>query len=225
MKKISIILMISLVLALVGCAQEKAEQPESVKESKLSEKNTKKVEGFGGVIAKKYADSKEWWPPEIRPPEGVPNVIIFLLDDVGFSHVGSFGGLIETPNIDKLAKDGLLFNNAYTPAAMCAPARSATFSGMYPARRFTFSGSLVASKPHTRAVPPDGSVSPSNIRMVVVFPAPLGPSRPNTSFSPMRRLRWSTTVVPLYVLVKSLASTTISSAICLPSAESHNDEG
>ncbi|MGD8524310.1 MAG: hypothetical protein PVF56_24390, partial [Desulfobacterales bacterium] len=50
---------------------------------------TKKIEGFGGVIAKKYEDSKEWWAPEMRPPEGAPNVIIFLLDDVGFAHVGS----------------------------------------------------------------------------------------------------------------------------------------
>ena len=38
---------------------------------------TKKNEGFGGVIAKKYEDSKEWWAPQIRPPEGAPNVIIF----------------------------------------------------------------------------------------------------------------------------------------------------
>ena len=38
---------------------------------------TKKVEGFGGVIAKKYEDSKEWWAPETRPPKGAPNVIIF----------------------------------------------------------------------------------------------------------------------------------------------------
>ena len=43
---------------------------------------TKTVEGFGGVIAERYEDSKEWWPPEKRPNKGAPNVIIFLLDDV-----------------------------------------------------------------------------------------------------------------------------------------------
>ena len=64
---------------------------------------TKTVPGFGGVIAKKYEDSQEWWAEETRPPEGAPNVIIFLLDDVGFAQVGSFGGLIDTPNIDALA--------------------------------------------------------------------------------------------------------------------------
>jgi len=84
---------------------------------------TKKVEGFGGVIAESYADSKEWWAPETRPPEGAPNVIIFLLDDVGFAQVGSFGGLIETPNIDKLAENGLRFNNFHT-TALCSPSRA-----------------------------------------------------------------------------------------------------
>jgi hypothetical protein len=54
---------------------------------------TKHVEGFGGVIAESYEDSQEWWPPEERPQEGSPNVIIFLLDDVGFAQVESFGGI------------------------------------------------------------------------------------------------------------------------------------
>ncbi|UCF85360.1 MAG: hypothetical protein JSV50_06905, partial [Desulfobacteraceae bacterium] len=50
---------------------------------------------FKGKITRSYEESKEWWPEEVRPPEGAPNVIIFLLDDVGFAHVGSFGGLID----------------------------------------------------------------------------------------------------------------------------------
>ena len=69
-----------------------------------------------GKIAKSYEDSEEWWAPEVRPPEGSPNVSIFLLDDVGFAQVGSFGGLIDTPNIDKLAANGLRFNNFHTTA-------------------------------------------------------------------------------------------------------------
>jgi arylsulfatase len=56
----------------------------------------------------------------VRPPEGSPNVIIFLLDDVGFAQIGSFGGLIETPNIDKLAAGGLRYNNFHT-TALCSP--------------------------------------------------------------------------------------------------------
>jgi len=72
---------------------------------------TKNVEGFGGVIAESYADSQEWWAEEEGPNEDAPNVIIFLLDDVGFAQVGSFGALINTPNIDALADNGLRYNN------------------------------------------------------------------------------------------------------------------
>ena len=65
-----------------------------------------KVPEFKGKISKKYEDSVEWWAPKMRPPADAPNVIIFLLDDTGFGQIGSFGGLINTPNIDKLAEGG-----------------------------------------------------------------------------------------------------------------------
>ncbi len=59
---------------------------------------------FKGKIARSYADSKEWWPEPVRPHPDAPNILILLLDDVGFAQLGqSFGGLIETPNIDRLA--------------------------------------------------------------------------------------------------------------------------
>ena len=90
----------------------------------------KKVEGFGGVIAEKYSDSEEWWPPEERPEKDAPNAIIFLLDDVGFAQIGSFGGLIETPNIDRLAENGLRFNNFHT-TALCSPSRATLMAGRY----------------------------------------------------------------------------------------------
>jgi arylsulfatase len=92
---------------------------------------TKKIEGFGGVIAKKYEDSKEWWAPEKRPKKDAPNVIIFLLDDVGFAQVGSFGGLIETPSIDRLAENGLRYNNFHT-TALCSPSRASLMAGRNP---------------------------------------------------------------------------------------------
>ena len=92
---------------------------------------TKKVEGFGGVIAKKYEDSKEWWAAEERPKKDAPNVIIFLLDDVGFAQVEGFGGLIETPNIDKLADNGLRYNNFHT-TALCSPSRASLMAGRNP---------------------------------------------------------------------------------------------
>jgi arylsulfatase len=92
---------------------------------------TKKIEGFGGVISKKYEDSKEWWAPEKRPKKDAPNVIIFLLDDVGFAQVGSFGGLIETPSIDRLAENGLRYNNFHT-TALCSPSRASLMAGRNP---------------------------------------------------------------------------------------------
>ena len=86
---------------------------------------------FKGKIAKSYQESKEWWPEPVKPPKGAPNIIIFLLDDVGFAQIGSFGGLIETPNIDRLAQNGLRFNNFHT-TALCSPSRATLMAGRNP---------------------------------------------------------------------------------------------
>jgi hypothetical protein len=62
---------------------------------------------FKGKIAESYQDSVEWWPQTVpTPPKGAPNVLIIVLDDVGFAQIGSYGGLSATPNIDKLADEG-----------------------------------------------------------------------------------------------------------------------
>ncbi len=86
---------------------------------------------FKGKMARSYKDSVEWWPEDPRPPEGAPNVIIFLLDDTGFAQIGSFGGLIDNPNIDRLAKNGLRFNNFHT-TALCSPSRASLMAGRNP---------------------------------------------------------------------------------------------
>ena len=86
---------------------------------------------FKGKIAKTYEESQEWWAEPVRPPKGAPNVIIFLLDDVGFAQIGSFGGLIETPNIDRLADNGLRYNNFHT-TALCSPSRATLMAGRNP---------------------------------------------------------------------------------------------
>jgi hypothetical protein len=86
---------------------------------------------FKGKIAKSYQESKEWWPDPKEPPQGAPNVIIFLLDDVGFAQIGSFGGLIKTPNIDRLAANGLRYNNFHT-TALCSPSRASLMAGRNP---------------------------------------------------------------------------------------------
>jgi arylsulfatase len=123
---------------------------------------TKIVDGFGGVIAKSYSDSKEWWPPEKRPNKDAPNVIIFLLDDVGFAQVGSFGGLIKTPNIDSLAANGLRYNNFHT-TALCSPSRASLMAGRNPHSIGLGSHALTAMGfPGYNAVMPESAKSVAN---------------------------------------------------------------
>jgi arylsulfatase A-like enzyme len=107
----------------IQCSQPTEKQNESADDS-----FAKYGQEFKGKIAKSYEDSEEWWPSSPKPPAGTPNVIIFLLDDTGFGHLGSFGGLIETPNIDKLAANGLRYNNFHT-TALCSPSRATIMAG------------------------------------------------------------------------------------------------
>jgi len=69
-------------------------------------------------------------PPhfEVKAPAGAPNVVIILIDDVGFGATGPFGGPIPTPTLERLAKDGLRYNNFHT-TALCSPTRAALKSG------------------------------------------------------------------------------------------------
>jgi arylsulfatase len=123
---------------------------------------TKNVAGFGGVIAESYQDSEEWWAPYETPNEDAPNVIIFLLDDVGFAQVGSFGGLIETPNIDELAANGVRFNNFHT-TALCSPSRASLMAGRNPHSIGLGSHALTAMGfPGYNAIMPDSAKSVAN---------------------------------------------------------------
>jgi arylsulfatase len=83
---------------------------------------------FGGVIGQTYRDSKEDYPQPIKAPAGAPNVLLILLDDLGFGQAGTFGGPVPTPNIDKLAAQGLRYNQFHT-TAICSPTRAALLTG------------------------------------------------------------------------------------------------
>jgi arylsulfatase A-like enzyme len=83
---------------------------------------------FNGVIGFTYKESQPAWPAIPMAKPGSPNVVIFLLDDVGFANLGSYGGPIHTPNIDRLAQSGLRYNN-YTTTALCSPTRAALLTG------------------------------------------------------------------------------------------------
>lgn len=87
--------------------------------------------GFGGVIGQTLAESTPWWRAPQTAPDSAPNVVLVLLDDLGFSDFGCFGSEIRTPNIDRLARHGLRFNN-YTTVPMCTPARAAMLTGKNP---------------------------------------------------------------------------------------------
>ena len=65
---------------------------------------------------------------EIKPPADAPNVVIVLIDDIGFGAIKPFGGAIETPTLERLATDGLRFNHFHT-TALCSPTRASLLSG------------------------------------------------------------------------------------------------
>ncbi|MBY0400176.1 arylsulfatase, partial [Myxococcota bacterium] len=83
---------------------------------------------FGGTIGTTYADSTASFTPPVTAPAGAPNVLVVLTDDVGFAAASTFGGPIPTPNLDRLAAEGLIFNRFHT-TAMCSPTRAALLTG------------------------------------------------------------------------------------------------
>ncbi len=85
-------------------------------------------EEFHGVIGSTYRTSTPWLEPIARAPEGAPNIVFVVLDDVGFGQLGCYGSDIETPTMDALASGGLRYNNFHT-TAMCSPTRACLLTG------------------------------------------------------------------------------------------------
>jgi len=83
---------------------------------------------FEGKIGKTYRDSKAKWPKPFKAAEGAPNVVLIVLDDVGFSDIGCYGSEVSTPNMDKLATSGVRYNNFHV-TAMCSPTRACLMTG------------------------------------------------------------------------------------------------
>jgi len=79
-------------------------------------------------IGRTPAESEERWPPLPVARPGSPNVVVILLDDVGFAQLGCFGSSIRTPAIDRLARDGLRYTNFHT-TAVCSPTRASLLTG------------------------------------------------------------------------------------------------
>jgi arylsulfatase len=83
---------------------------------------------FGGVINETADTSKPWWPPRIVPPKGAPNVLLIITDDVGFGAPSTFGGVIPTPALDRIANSGLRYTQFHS-TALCSPTRAALITG------------------------------------------------------------------------------------------------
>lgn len=83
---------------------------------------------FRGVIGLRASDSQTDFPRAISAPEGAPNVLLILTDDVGFGASSTFGGPIPTPTFDRVASRGLRYNHFHT-TALCSPTRAALLTG------------------------------------------------------------------------------------------------
>jgi arylsulfatase len=83
---------------------------------------------FGGKIEANAAQSKPYWPARVVPPQGAPNVLLIMTDDSGYGVPSTFGGVIPTPALDRIAKDGLRYTNFHS-TALCSPTRAAIITG------------------------------------------------------------------------------------------------
>jgi len=83
---------------------------------------------FGGVIKGDALKSTPWWAPRVVPPKGAPNVLLIITDDAGFGMPSTFGGVIPTPTMDRLAQEGLRYNRTFS-TALCSPTRAALLTG------------------------------------------------------------------------------------------------
>jgi arylsulfatase len=83
---------------------------------------------FEGVVGRTFEDSTPWWPPLPEAPPGAPNVVLILLDDVGYAQIGPYGSDIATPCFDRLAANGLRYSNFHT-TSLCSPTRAALLTG------------------------------------------------------------------------------------------------
>lgn len=83
---------------------------------------------FGGAIGLSAKDSKPYWPPQIVPPKGAPNILLIMTDDAGYGVPGTFGGVVPTPALDRIAQAGLRYTQ-FNSTALCSPSRAALITG------------------------------------------------------------------------------------------------
>ena len=85
--------------------------------------------GFHGVAGRDRTQSRPWWAPRPAAPAGAPNIVVILADDLGFADIGCYGSEIETPQLDRLAAEGVRYAQFHS-TPMCTPTRAALLTGM-----------------------------------------------------------------------------------------------
>ena len=83
---------------------------------------------FGGKIERSVLDSTTYWPPRVVPPKGAPNILLIMTDDAGYGVSSTFGGVIPTPNMDRIAENGLRYTHFHS-TSVCSPTRGALITG------------------------------------------------------------------------------------------------
>ena len=94
----------------------------------MSLKEYKPGTAFTGVMGRTVSESQPAWPAPVRSAPDAPNVLYIVLDDTGFGQFGCYGSPINTPNLDRLASNGLRYTNMHT-TALCSPSRSCMLNG------------------------------------------------------------------------------------------------
>ncbi len=140
--------MAALTVILSGCKTTKMEQPQPSASAKVgqvevtgtpgSPSATTTINGkqlpppvdnlFGGKIEKNVLDSTPYWPPRVVPPKGSPNILLIITDDAGYGVSGTFGGVIPTPAMDRIANNGLRYTHFHS-TAVCSPTRASLITG------------------------------------------------------------------------------------------------
>jgi len=83
---------------------------------------------FCGVIKESAKDSTPWWAPRVVPPKGAPNILLIMTDDQGYGVSSTFGGVIPTPAMDRIAEAGLRYTHFHS-TSLCSPSRAALITG------------------------------------------------------------------------------------------------
>src|SRR5437870_2689295 len=120
MKTLRTLIAFALLIPAMACAQDTKAEPKVAGAAQLPKPDPQ----FKGKIGETYKDSTADYPQPVKAPKGAPNVLLILLDDVGFGMCSTFGGPVPTPNLDKLARGGISYTRFYT-TALCSPTRAA----------------------------------------------------------------------------------------------------